>query len=117
MFQGGDQKSSYPSCPQIGKTQFPIYQGSMGNTVHGGSNSMSFASQLSLQIFQALNLAFVYIHNEKDIKVMKLWNIYDTSVLYSSKIARCGSMIYFHTCFLFSPLMHHHHQMSFPRGF
>ena len=88
MFQGGDQKSSYPSCPQIGKTQFPIYQGSMGNTVHGGSNSMSFASQLSLQIFQALNLAFVYIHNEKDIKVMKLWNIYDTSVLYSSKIAR-----------------------------
>ena len=40
---------------------------------------------------EALNL----ICNKKDFIVMKVWNIYDTSVLYSSKNTRCGSAIYF----------------------
>ena len=67
--------------------------------------------------FEAFNLVSACIHNEKDIKVMKFCNISEASVLYSSKIVRCGSMIYFHACCLFSPLMHHHHQFFFPRGF
>ena len=84
--------------------------------VHGGSNSiLNWALKLNnlLKYFEALNLVFACIHHEKEIKVMNFWCIYDASVLYSSKITRCGSMITFHACSLFSPLMHHHHQIFF----
>ena len=51
---GGGQKCSCPHASQIGETQSPIYQRSMGNPVPGGRNSnleLNFETQSSLQFF------------------------------------------------------------------
>ena len=103
----GDQKHLYPPCfPQVGVTQYPTYLRSMGNLVPGGRNSvLNWVLKLNhLFIFsEVLNLVFACICNEKDQKVIKVWNNSDTSVLYSIKGSRCGSMIYFHACSLSAP--------------
>ena len=79
------------------------------------SLELSFEAQSSLQIFEVLSLVFLCNCNGKDYKVIKFWNTSDTSVIYSIKSTRCGSMMYFYTCSL-SPhplLMHYYFQCSF----
>ena len=62
---------------------------------------LSFETQSSLHFFKVLYLVFACICNEKDFKVIKFWNTSDTSVVYSIKSTRCGSMICIHACSLF----------------
>ena len=101
---GECQKCSCPHAPQIGETQSPIYQSSMGNSVPGGRNSILNRLLKLNHLFsflEVLYLVFACICNEKDFKIIKFWNTFDTSVLYSIKSTRCGGMIYILPCRLF----------------
>ena len=76
---GGGQKNSCPHASQIRETQSPIYQRSMENHVPGGRNSILnwvLKPNYHFKFFEALNLVFACICDEKDFKVMRFWNIY-----------------------------------------
>ena len=81
----GHKSLCSPHVPQIGETHFPIHQRSIGNPVRGDRNSiLNLVLKLNhlFKFFEALNLVFACIHNEKDIKVMKFWNIFMTTLFY-----------------------------------
>ena len=117
VYVGGGSSKTFvsPMHPKVGVTQSPTYQRSMENLVPGGKNSvLNWVLKLNhlFKFFEVLNLVFAGICNKKDKKIF-FWNTSDTSVLYSFKSTRCGSMIYFHA---FSPRAPHsfltHHQCT-----
>ena len=68
--RGYGKKHLYPPCPpQVGVTQSPTYQRSMGNLVPDGRNSvLNWVLKLNhlFKLFEVLNLVFACICNEND---------------------------------------------------
>ena len=69
LLGGGVKNICIPNAPQVGVTQSPTYQRSIGNLVPGGRNSvLNWVLKLNhlFKFFEVLNLVFACICNEKD---------------------------------------------------
>ena len=99
----GGQKCSCPHTPQTGKTK--IYGKPCTLYLVAGNSNFNWVLKLNhlVNFFEVLYLVFACTCNEKDFKVIKFWTTFNTSVLYSIKSTRCGSMIYISMLAVFFP--------------
>ena len=102
--EGGVSKMFMPPCPPNRRNTVPYLPKFYGKPCTWWQElnlELTFETKSSLQFLEVLYLVFACICNEKDFKVIKFWNTFDTSVLYSIKSTRFGGMIYIYPCRFF----------------